>query len=315
MVMQKIVPHLWFDKEAKDAAAFYASIFPKSKVNNVTVLRDTPSGDTDVVSFELWNHKFMAISAGPDFKFTPAVSFIVNFDPLLFDSPTTREKDAREKLDMVWNRLSEGGTVLMPIDKYPFSDRYGWIQDKYGLSWQLILGKPDGEPRPAIIPSLLFVGNRCGKAEEAINFYLKVFKNPEMGAIHRYGKDQAPDKEGTVMFADFLLENVWFAAMDSAGEHKFDFNEAVSFIVRCADQGEIDTYWQKLSAVRESEQCGWLKDRYGVSWQITPFEMQEMMTKGTREQVERLTRAFMPMKKLDIAKLKQAYEGKLAQPA
>jgi predicted 3-demethylubiquinone-9 3-methyltransferase (glyoxalase superfamily) len=312
MVMQKVVPHLWFDKEAKEAAEFYASIFPKSKVNNVTVLRDTPSGDTDVVSFELWNQKFMAISAGPLFKFTPAVSFMVHFDPLLFGS---REKDAREKLDMVWNRLAEGGTVLMPIDKYPFSERYGWIQDKYGLSWQLVLTKPEDEPRPAIMPSLLFVGNKCGKAEEAINFYLSVFKNSEMGAIHRYGKDQGPDKEGSVAHANFMLENTWFTAMDSAGEHKFDFNEAVSFLVRCEDQREIDTYWKKLSAFPESEQCGWLKDRYGVSWQITPFEMQEMMTKGSREQVDRLTRAFMPMKKLDVAKLKQAYEGKQAQPA
>src|SRR5688572_6399743 len=119
--MQKIIPNLWFDKEAKEAAKFYTSLFPDSKVTHTTVLHDTPSGDCDIVSFELWNQEFMAISAGPLFKFNPSVSFIVNFDPLLFDSSKDRDKAAREKLDMVWNKLTEGGNILMPLDEYPFS--------------------------------------------------------------------------------------------------------------------------------------------------------------------------------------------------
>src|SRR5687767_13824500 len=179
--MQKITPHLWFDKEAKEAAKFYASIFPDSKVVSTTTLHNTPSGDSDIVSFELWGQKFMAISAGPFFKFNPSVSFIVNFDPLLFDRSSSPDKEAREKIDRVWEKLSEGGTVLMPLDKYPFSERYGWLQDKYGLSWQLMLTNPEGDPRPPIIPSLMFVGDKVGKAEEAINFYLSVFKDTKMG--------------------------------------------------------------------------------------------------------------------------------------
>jgi predicted 3-demethylubiquinone-9 3-methyltransferase (glyoxalase superfamily) len=310
MVMQKIIPHLWFDNEAKEAAEFYTSLFPDSKITHVTTLENTPSGDADLVTFELWNQKFMAISAGPLFKFNPSISFMVNFDPLLFGSSATAEKDAREKIDIAWNKLADGGTVLMPIDKYPFSERYGWVQDKYGLSWQLILTNPGGEPKPPIIPSIMFVGNKCGKAEEAINFYLSVFRNSKPGTIYRYGEGQEPDKEGTVMFADFMLEDIWFAAMDSAHEHKFDFNEAVSFLVNCADQDEIDYYWQKLSAVPEAEQCGWLKDKYGMSWQISSAFMEEIMSKGTREEVNRITQAFLPMKKLDIATLKKAYEGK-----
>jgi predicted 3-demethylubiquinone-9 3-methyltransferase (glyoxalase superfamily) len=307
--MQKITPHLWFDKEAKEATEFYASIFPDSQVTNITTLHNTPSGDSDIVSFELWGQKFMAISAGPLFKFNPSVSFIVNFDPLLFNRSSSPEKEAREKIDRVWEKLSEGGTVLMPIDKYPFSERYGWLQDKYGLSWQLILTNPAGDPRPAILPSLMFVGDNAGCAEEAINFYLSVFKDSKMGLVYRYGPNQEPDKEGTIMFADFMLENYWFAAMDSAREHNFTFNEAVSFMVYCDTQKEIDYYWEKLSAVPEAEQCGWLKDKYSVSWQVVPTAMDEMMSKGTREQIDRLTQAFLPMKKLDIAKLKQAYEG------
>jgi predicted 3-demethylubiquinone-9 3-methyltransferase (glyoxalase superfamily) len=299
---QKIVPHLWFDKEANEAAEFYASIFPDSKITGVTSIHNTPSGDSDIVTFELWGQQFMAISAGPYFKFNPSVSFIVNFDP-------SRENDASEKLNEVWNKLSEEGTVLMPLDKYPFSEKYGWIQDKYGLSWQLILTNPEGEERPSIVPQLLFSGDQCGNAEEAIHFYLSPFKNAKQGHIARYPKGIEPDKEGTIMFADFSLENQWFAAMDSAREHNFSFNEAISFMVYCDTQEEIDHYWEKLSVVPEAEQCGWLKDKYGLSWQIVPSEMNEMMSKGTPEQLERVTKAFLKMKKFDLVELRKAYEG------
>jgi predicted 3-demethylubiquinone-9 3-methyltransferase (glyoxalase superfamily) len=306
--MQKIIPHLWFDKEANEAAHFYTSVFPESIITHTGLLRNTPSGDCDIVSFKLWNHKFMAISAGPYFKINPSISFIVNFDPLLFGSSSEPDKAARQKIDAVWNALTDGGRVLMEIGEYPFSKRYGWVMDKYGVSWQLMLTDAAGEPRPPIIPSLLFVKSKCGKAEEAINFYLSVFKNAQAGSLHRYPKGMEPDKEGTIMFADFTLEDSWFAAMDSAHEHNFDFNEAVSLLVNCDNQAEIDYYWQKLSAVPEAEQCGWIKDKYGVSWQISSSHMEEMMSKGSQQQIDRLTQAFMPMKKLDIARLKEAYE-------
>ena len=245
----------------------------------------------------------MAISAGPLFKFNPSVSFIVNFDP-------SRDQHARGNIEALWEKLSQGGATLMPLEKYPFSERYGWIQDKYGLSWQLILSDPTGEERPFIVPSLMFVGDVVGRAEEAIHFYLSVFKDSKMGALVRYGEGQEPDKEGTVTFADFMLEGQWFAAMDSAREHNFAFNEAISFLVHCDTQDEIDDYWSKLSAVPEAEQCGWLKDKFGVSWQIVPTVMDEMMARGSREQIDWVTQAFLPMKKLEIAKLKEAYEGK-----
>ncbi|OIK10662.1 VOC family protein [Bacillus sp. MUM 13] len=299
---QKIVPHLWYEKEAKEAAEFYASIFPDSKINNVTTIKDTPSGDSEMVSFELWGQKFMAISAGPYFKINPSISFTVNFNP-------SREIDAREKIDEVWNKLSEGGTALMPLDKYPFSERFGWIQDKYGLSWQLMLTNPEGEERPAIIPSLLFVGEKCGMTEEAIHFYLSVFKNAKQGLLARYPQGMEPDKEGTIMFSKFMLEDLWFSAMDSAHEHQFNFNEAISFMVYCDTQEEIDYYWERLSAVPEAEQCGWLKDKFGISWQIVPSEMDEMMSNATPDQLARLTNAFLKMKKFDLEKLRQAYKG------
>jgi predicted 3-demethylubiquinone-9 3-methyltransferase (glyoxalase superfamily) len=299
-MQKKIIPHLWFDTEAKEAAEFYASVFSGSKVTNVTTLHDTPSGDCDVVSFTLRGEPFMAISAGPLFKFNPSVSFFVNFDP-------SREKDAEKNINVVWEKLIDGGTVLMPIEEYPWSKRYGWIQDKYGVSWQLILTNPEGEERPEIVPSLLFVGDNNGKAEEAMHFYLSVFKPSKAGTLMHYGPGQEPNKEGAVMFADFRLLDTWFSAMDGGSpEHGFAFNEAISFIVKCDTQEEIDYYWEKLSAVPESEQCGWLKDKYGVSWQIVPTVMDEMMESGDEGKTARVTEAFLKMKKFDIAALQAA---------
>lgn len=302
--MQKITPHLWFDKGAKEAAAYYVSVFEKdSKVTSVQTIHNTPSGDADIVSFTLHGQPFMAISAGPYFKFTPAISFIVNFDP-------SKESDAAKNIDAVWNKLSEGGKALMEIGEYPFSKRYGWIQDTYGLTWQLILTNPEGEERPDIVPSLMFVGGKVGRAEEAVNFYTSVFKDSKKGALMRYPAGSDAGKEGTVMFTDFKLLDTWFAAMDSAGPHHFDFNEAVSFIVKCDSQEEIDYYWEKLSAVPESEQCGWCKDQFGLSWQIVPSAMDEMMASNDKDKIARVTKAFLQMKKFDIAKLHNAYEGK-----
>jgi predicted 3-demethylubiquinone-9 3-methyltransferase (glyoxalase superfamily) len=301
--VQKIIPHLWFDKEAKEAAQFYTSLFPNSQINSTSTIRNTPSGDCDIVSFRLLGYEFMSISAGPYFKFNPSISFMVNFDPY-------QDKDARERIDEVWAKLLDGGKALMPLDKYPFSERYGWVEDKYGLSWQLTFTNPEGEERPAIVPSLLFVGDVLGKAEEATDFYLSVFKDTKRGTIARYPAGMDPDKEGDVMFTDFKLENQWFAAMDSARMHDFKFNEAVSLLVQCKDQQEIDYYWERLSAVPESEQCGWLKDKYGMSWQIAPRDMNDMMEKGTPEQIDRVTQAFLPMKKFDVSKLRAAFEGK-----
>lgn len=301
--MQKIVPHLWFDTQAKEAAEFYCQAFPAAKVVSTTVLHNTPSGDCDVVTFNIAGHDFMAISAGPVFKLNPAISFIINFDP-------SQNAQAAEHLNELWNKLIGGGTALMPLQEYPFSKLYGWVQDRFGVTWQLMLTDPTGEPRPFITPSLMFAGANTNKAEEAMRFYLSVFKNAKPGAIARYPQNTGPAKKDSLMFADFMLENQWFAVMDSGVEQSFTFNEAVSLVVRCDTQVEIDDYWQKLSAVPEAEQCGWLKDKFGVSWQVTPAAMDDMLSKGTPEQVDRVTQAFLPMKKFDIAKLQAAYDGK-----
>ena len=302
--MQKITPHLWFDKEARNAAELYVSLFPGSKITNVTTLSGTPSGDCDLVSFELAGQPFMAISAGPLFKFNPSVSFHIKCN-------------TNEEVDAIWGQLSPGGKVLMPLDRYPFSERYGWLEDKYGLSWQV--SSSGGSPiHQKITPVLMFVGNVGGKAEEAIEFYVSVFANAPDGekagetkadVLARYGKGEDPDKEGTVRYAHFSLPGHEFGAMDSARDHKFAFNEAISFVVPCDTQEEIDYFWGKLSAEPKAEQCGWLKDKYGLSWQITPAVMQELLGGTDKKRIERLTQAFLKMKKFDIAALKRAAAG------
>lgn len=294
--MQRITPHLWFDKQARQATEFYTSLFPNSKLTSITTLRNTPSGDTDVVAFVLSGQSFMAISAGPLFKFNPSVSFLVACRTI-------------GEVDAVWGRLSEGGSALMPLDAYPFSERYGWLEDRYGLSWQ-IMHAGDRQITQKITPTLMFVGKVSGKAEEAITFYASVFKNAAVGAIDRYGKGEEPDREGTIKHATFTLEGQQFAAMDSARAHDFSFNEAISLMVYCDTQAEIDYYWDRLSAVPEAEQCGWLKDRYGLSWQVVPREMDRMLGAGDEERAARVTRAFLQMKKFDIAKLREAFEGR-----
>ena len=153
--MKRITPHLWFDKEAREAAEFYCSVFPNSRITNVRTIRDTPTGDADVVSFELSGQPFMAISAGPLFR----------------------------------------------------------------------------------------------------------------------------------------------------------FNESISFMVPCDTQEEIDHYWKQLSAVPAAEQCGWLKDKYGLSWQIVPTALDEMMRAGSAEQMARVTQSFLKMKKFNLAELQRAYRG------
>lgn len=300
--MQKIVPHLWFDTQAKEAATFYCKAFPNAKITSSIVMHDTPSGDCDLLTFSLDGYDFMAISAGPYFKLNPSISFILNFDP-------SEDDHAAENLQKLWDKLIDGGTALMPLQEYPFSKQYGWVQDRFGVTWQLMLTNPEGEPRPFITPSLMFGGPSTNKAEEAIQFYLDVFKKSKQGTIARYTEDTGPAKKDSLMFSDFMLEDQWFSAMDSGVEQPFVFNEAVSLLINCDTQEEIDYYWKKLSAVPEAEQCGWLKDKYGVAWQVSPKILNDMMEKGTPEQVANVTKAFLKMKKMNIAEIEAAYRS------
>ncbi len=292
--MQKIIPHLWFNKEAKEASALYTSIFPDSNIISSTVISGTPSGDCDLVSFSVLGQECMAISAGPYFTINPSISMFVTFT-------------SESEITTAWDRLIEGGSALMPFDTYPWATKYGWLQDKYGVSWQLSMSEHHDMPQ-RLTPSLMFTQEVAGKAKEAIEYYTSVFPNGKIDMIVPYTKDDS-DQEGYIKHARFSLAGQNFIAMDSSIDHQFTFNEGISLIVNCDTQEEIDYYWEKLSHVPESEQCGWCKDKYGVSWQINPSCMNEMMASGDQEKIKRVTQAFLQMKKFDIAKLEEAYNS------
>jgi predicted 3-demethylubiquinone-9 3-methyltransferase (glyoxalase superfamily) len=302
-IKQRITPNLWFDRQAAEAASLYASIFPRSRIGSITraskagfEVHGLPEGTVLNIEFEIAGQRFIAINGGPVFKFTPAVSFLV----------ACRSK---EEVDDLWQRLAEGGTALMDLGEYPFSERYGWTEDRYGLSWQ-VMYMGDRAVKQQITPTLMFTGEQCGKAEAAIHLYTALFHKASAGEIVRYIAGEEPDREGTIKHASFTLENQEFAAMDSARSHDFTFNEAISFMVECRTQKEIDYYWERLVVDGGQESvCGWLKDRFGVSWQVAPTVLGEMLRDSDAGKVERVTNAFLAMKKFDISALKRAYEG------
>jgi predicted 3-demethylubiquinone-9 3-methyltransferase (glyoxalase superfamily) len=293
--MQKIIPHLWFDKEAVEAAKWYVSLFENSSIINIATIPDTPSGDAGLVDFQLANHRFLAISAGPYFTFNPSISLMVACSTV-------------EEVDRLCASLSSDGTELMPLGEYPFSKRYAWVQDRYGLSWQLMLVENIKEHQK-IRPTLLFSGDVCGRAEDAIDFYASVFEESNKGFINHYSVGEAMDKRAKTNYGELDIEGTQLIVMDHGFGGDFTFNEAFSFVVLCDNQEEIDYFWDKLSFVPEAEQCGWLKDQFGLSWQIEPVSMNEVMMNGTKEEVKRVTEAFLKMKKFDLQTLEKARLG------
>jgi predicted 3-demethylubiquinone-9 3-methyltransferase (glyoxalase superfamily) len=276
-------PCLWFDGNAEEAAKFYCSILKDSSVKVCTPM---------VVTFELCGKQFMGLNGGPMFKPNASISFFVACTSI-------------EETNEVWNKLIEGGTALIPIDKQPWSERYGWVKDKFGFTWQVMVTDRNSD-KQSICPALLFTQQKFGKAEEAVKLYTSVFKNSNIDVLVPYPDGDA--NAGKVMFSEFKLDGYTIVAMDGPGEHGYTFNEAVSLVVTCADQEEIDYYWNKFIADGGQEsQCGWLKDKFGVSWQIVPAVLGKLMT-GPHAQ--KVMQAFMKMKKFIIADLEKAADGK-----
>lgn len=297
---QKIVPNLWFNNNAEEAVEFYITLFSDSGVNSETrypeagqEIHGHQPGSVMIMNFHLSGYKLTALNGGADFKFNPSISLFV-----LSQSET--------EIDALWHKLQKGGEVLMPLDSYEWSKKYAWVQDRFGLNWQIML-EPENPIPQKIVPMLFFTGKMHGKAEEAIKFYTSVF---EKSKIQRLLKYEADDKNeyamGTVKYAQFELEGETFMAMDSGMENDFPFNEAISFIVKCKDQEEIDRYWEKLTAGgdAQAQQCGWLKDKFGVSWQVVPEEIGKIMNNPDKEKNNRAMEALLKMKKIDLEILK-----------
>ena len=294
---------LWFDYQAEQAAQFYTSIFPHSKNGDVVrygkegkEIHGGEEGTVMVAEFILCGEKFVAINGGPLFKFNPSISFFVVLE-------------TAAETDRIWNALAEGGKVLMPYQKYDWSEKYGWIEDRYGLSWQISFGKIS-DVGQQLCASLLFLGKLAGKAEAAVNHYMSIFKDSKLDGLRKQPAG-GREPEGNIVHGQFGLSGQKFMIMESTdAAHQYTFNEAISIIVSCDNQQEIDYYWNKLVAGGEESNCGWLKDRYGVSWQVDYVGLSKMLKDRNEERVQRVTKAFLQMKKLDVAQLKAAFEGK-----
>lgn len=295
-MMQLITPNIWCQGTAAEAGAFYASVFPDTTwaVTARYPETDLPdfqrefAGKELVVDVEVRGYRLRLINAGDEFSPTPALSFMVTVDARQFGGD---DDAARAAIRGLWASLSEDGTVMMPLDAYPFSPLFGWVADRFGVSWQLILAYPTGDEAPYIAPHFLFTGAEP-RAREAVEFYTGLFPDSAPGELVPY-----PDGMGQqgVMFGNVTLAGQRFTVADGGTMHRFTFTPGVSLQVDCADQAEIDRLWDALSAAEEAEQCGWLVDRFGVSWQIVPAQMDALMRRPGAYQ------HLMEMKKLVIA--------------
>lgn len=286
--MQKITPFLWFDNQVEAAVELYTSAFEQAEVTNLSRIPEGPAKGNATVEFSLEGCAFKAMDAGPYYTFSPATSLFVSCE-------------SRDEIDRLWEKLSKGGDVISELGPYPFSERFGWLIDRVGVSWKL----NQAPRRQKIAPFLMFTGDRRGRAEETMNFYVSLFENSAVTEVTRFEPDGGAPA-GQVMHAAFELEGQEFMAVDSHPDHPFTFSPAISLFVDCDTQDEVDWLWDELSDGGEIQQCGWLDDRYGVTWQIIPRVLTEMLYGADAERSKRATEAMLKMKKIEIAELERA---------
>ena len=278
---EKITTCLWFNNQGKEAADFYRTNFTDAKVVAQSVM---------VAEIDISGHRFTLLDGGPKYRPDASISFFYICE-------------TEDEINRIWKALTKEGTVLMPLEKYDWSEKYGWVNDKFGVSWQFSLGKIK-EVGQKITPCFTFTGKLYGRAEEAISHYSGIFKNSKADGILRYGKNEQPDKDGNVKHAQIAYEGQKFMFMESAQQHNFFFSEGVSLTIHCETQEEIDYYWEKLTESGAESMCGWLKDKFGVSWQIVPRMLNEIMSDPAK--AGKAAKAFLEMRKLNIEQIVRA---------
>jgi predicted 3-demethylubiquinone-9 3-methyltransferase (glyoxalase superfamily) len=293
--MVRIVPHIWFQDSLAEAGRLYGHVVPGSKITSESSLDGTPSGKVAMATWFLGGLQVQALAAPAPFTLNPSFSLL-----LACEGPT--------EVDRIHARLVEGGSELMPLGTYPFSPRYAWVIDRFGLSWQIMdySGRRLGR---RVTPTLMFTGTACGRCEEAMRAYAGLIPGSAVGELDRYGPGMEPNQPEQVKHGGFTLAGTALAAMDSALSYQFSFNEAASFIAFVETQAELDGLWAALSADPEAERCGWLKDRFGLSWQVVPEGLGRIMASDDDAARSRTRDAFLAMRKLDIAALERAARG------
>ncbi|KMQ61732.1 3-demethylubiquinone-9 3-methyltransferase [Chryseobacterium sp. BLS98] len=280
-----IFPCILFNGDAGKSADFYCKIF------NGKVTADTQI----VINIELFGQTIMLLN-GPEKEKNPSVSFMVICD-------------SEDEVQKYWDQLKDGGTAMMDLGSYPWSKKYGWIRDRYGVTWQLFLGEKSSDQK--LVPTLMFIHQNNGKAAEAMKFYTKTFPNSMIGNISKYkdGGESGEDPEH-IMHAHFTIDGYSMFCMDSSHDHQFDFNEGISMVVMTDGQEETDYFWNSLSSEGGSEEvCGWVKDKYGLSWQIFPRQSMKLISDPDKDKVNKVIQAIMKMKNIIIKDLEEAYNS------
>lgn len=283
-----IFPCFWFNEDGKEAADLYCETF------DGTITADTSA----VLNLDLFGQKFMILNAGPQFEKNASISFTVLCE-------------TEDEVTKFWTKLAEKGRVLMELSEYPWSKKYGWVRDRFGVTWQIYLS--DNKVDQRIVPTLMFIHHNNGKALEAINRYTDIFPNSKVGGILKYGDgvgNETHEIPENVQHADFEINEYTIFCMDNSYDHQFDFNEGISLVVMTDDQEETDHLWNSLTADGGMEsQCGWLKDKFGVSWQIVAKRLLELMNGEDRMKGIKVMQAMMGMQKIVIKDLENAYNS------
>jgi predicted 3-demethylubiquinone-9 3-methyltransferase (glyoxalase superfamily) len=280
--MQKqLTPCLWFDNRAQEAAAFYCKHLANTQIRSQSPI---------VTEISVSGQNVVLLDGGPKYQPNASISFFYICE-------------GNENIDEIWKAFAKDGEVLMPLDKYDWADRYGWVNDKYGISWQFSTGKIE-DVGQKLTPCLMFTGKQYGRAEEAMNHYASIFGDFKLDGILRFGENEQPDEPGKVKHAQLSLDGNKFMFMDSAQAHNVNFSEGVSLTIHCDTQEEIDYYWEHLTEDGQESMCGWLKDKFGVSWQVVPNIINQLMSDPAK--AGKAAKAFMEMRKFDIEKIVQA---------
>ncbi|MFH0394745.1 VOC family protein [Streptococcus sp. A34] len=284
--MQTIIPHLWYNTEAKEAVEFYVDLFG-GKIDWAYTITDTPSGDSDLVQFQLGDMTLAAISAGPYFKLNESMSLMVNVA-------------SKDDVSRLYEALSDGGRVLMPLAEYPFSPYYVWLEDRFGLSWQLSYA-PDLDKPYQFDICLLFSQEQVGLSQPMLDYYKDKLPQASVGQLSYYGEGEAAVEAAKLNYAELLVAGQKLIVMDHGYGGEASFNEAFSLMVYVDSQDELNFYYDLLSAVPEAEMCGWVKDQFGISWQIVPRMLMEAYDTASPEQIKAVNAAVLTMKRLDFA--------------
>lgn len=294
--MSTISPCLWFDGLAEDAARFWVSLFPRSAMGAIGRYGEgmpLPAGTVMLVELTLGGRPFQAFNGGPHFTVNPSISFFAHVD-------------TPDEATPLFAALAEGGKVLMPLDAYPWSPRFGWVQDRFGVSWQVIAARKPS-PDTVVVPCFMFSDAQHGRAHEAMQRMTSLFPDSRIDGVTRYAPGEGPTD--TVKHGMFTLDGQRFIATDSHVPHGFTFNEATSLSVRCRDQAEVDRLWDALGDGGTPSRCGWIADRFGIWWQLVPQRLVDLQGSPDGAARKRMFQAMMTMDKLDVAGLERAFLG------